>query len=157
MKLFHKHPKISAPHEITNNEWERVIDKIYLNILSFHSSIYCIATNTDKENNEDKIGTISNDIIFRFHKKIDDTNHKIISKVNRDIFNDIFQNYNKIDKEKRSDFFHIEIKNINDTNYLVYPLHQSLDKKALLFCVYPNDEMVLNKIINRLLIYWEIK
>ena len=147
MFFFHKHPEIHAPHEITNDEWERVIDKIYLNILSFHSSIYCIATNTDKENNEDKIGIISDEIIFRFHKKIDDTNHSIISKVNREIFNDIFQNYNKLDKEKRSDFFHIEIKNIKDTNYLVYPLHQSLDKKALLFCEYPSDEIVLNKIV----------
>ena len=39
MKLFHKHPEILVLHEITNQEWERVLDDIYLNILrSVHVS-----------------------------------------------------------------------------------------------------------------------
>ena len=147
MKLFHKHPEILVLHEITNQEWERVLDDIYLNILSFHSSIYCIASNTIKKNDEDKIGTISDEIIFRFHKNMDTANHNIISKVNRDIFNDIFLKYNQIDKEKRCDFYHIDQKNMIDNNYLVYPLHQSLYKKALLFCLYPNDVIILNNIV----------
>ena len=33
-----------------------------------------------------------------------------------------------------------------ESDYLVYPLHQSLDKKGLLICEYPNEEQVLNKI-----------
>ena len=69
MKLFHKHEeKISTFHEITNLDWEDQIDKIYLQILSYHSSALCLATNTIRNNDTDKVGTISDEILFRFHK-----------------------------------------------------------------------------------------
>ena len=162
MKLFHKHEeKISTIHEITNLDWEDQIDKIYLQILSYHSSALCLATNTIRNNDTDKVGTISDEIVFRFHKNIDSSNHKIISKLKREIFNEIFKKYNDIDKKERNDFYHIN-KNVFDiewnsegvkykdiyleSDYLVYPLHQSLDKKGLLICEYPNEEQVLNKI-----------
>ena len=147
MKLFHKHEKkISTIHEITNLDWEDQIDKIYLQILSYHSSALCLATNTIRNNDTDKVGTISDEIVFRFHKNIDSSNHKIISKLKREIFNEIFKKYNDIDKKERNDFYHINKDIYLESDYLVYPLHQSLDKKGLLICEYPNEEQVLNKI-----------
>ena len=147
MKLFHKHEeKISTIQEITNLDWEDQIDKIYLQILSYHSSALCLATNTIRNNDTDKVGTISDEIVFRFHKNIDSSNHKIISKLKREIFNEIFKKYNDIDKKERNDFYHINKDIYLESDYLVYPLHQSLDKKGLLICEYPNEEQVLNKI-----------
>ncbi len=56
MKIFHKNvQKISNIHEITNLEWESEIDKIYLQILSKHSSALCIATNTIKNDEKTKL------------------------------------------------------------------------------------------------------
>ena len=51
-----------------------------------------------------------------------------------------------IDKKERNDFYHINKDIYLESDYLVYPLHQSLDKKGLLICEYPNEEQVLNKI-----------
>ena len=85
-------------------------------------------------------------LFFRFDKHIDAFDHKIISKLKREIFNEIFQKYNEINKDKRCDFYHIDKDIYLKNDYLVYPLHQSLDKKGLLFCKYPTEEMVLNKI-----------
>ena len=64
----------------------------------------------------------------------------------RDIFNEIFIKYNEIEKEERDDFYHINKGDYLESDYLVYPLHQSIDKKGLLICEHPNDEIVLNKI-----------
>ena len=101
MKLFHKHEeKISTIHEITNLDWEDQIDKVYLQILSYHSSALCLATNTIRNNDTDKVGTISDEIVFRFHKNIDSSNHKIISKLKREIFNEILSNC-KVESEGR--------------------------------------------------------
>ena len=148
MKIFHKNveKKISTIHEITNLEWESEIDKIYLQILSKHSSVLCIATNTIKNDEKDKVGTTSEEIIFRFSQRINSSNHDIISKLKREIFNEIFIKYNEIEKEERDDFYHINKGDYLESDYLVYPLHQSIDKKGLLICEHPNDEIVLNKI-----------
>ena len=148
MKIFHKNveKKISTIHEITNLEWESEIDKIYLQILSKHSSTLCIATNTIKNDEKDKVGTTSEEIIFRFSQRINSSNHDIISKLKREIFNEIFIKYNEIEKEERDDFYHINKGDYLESDYLVYPLHQSIDKKGLLICEHPNDEIVLNKI-----------
>jgi len=148
MKIFHKNveKKLSTIHEITNLEWESEIDKIYLQILSKHSSALCIATNTIKNDEKDKVGTTSEEIIFRFSQRINSSNHDIISKLKREIFNEIFIKYNEIEKEERDDFYHINKGDYLESDYLVYPLHQSIDKKGLLICEHPNDEIVLNKI-----------
>ena len=148
MKIFHKNveKKISTIHEITNLEWESEIDKIYLQILSKHSSVLCIATNTIKNDEKDKVGTTSEEIIFRFSQRINSSNHDIISKLKREIFNKIFIKYNEIEKEERDDFYHINKGDYLESDYLVYPLHQSIDKKGLFICEYPNDKIVLNKI-----------
>ena len=148
MKIFHKNveKKLSTIHEITNLEWESEIDKIYLQILSKHSSVLCIATNTIKNDEKDKVGTTSEEIIFRFSQRINSSNHDIISKLKREIFNEIFIKYNEIEKEERDDFYHINKGDYLESDYLVYPLHQSIDKKGLLICEHPNDEIVLNKI-----------
>ena len=147
MKIFHKNvQKFSTIHEITNLEWESEIDKIYLQILSKHSSVLCIATNTIKNDEKDKVGTTSEEIIFRFSQRINSSNHDIISKLKREIFNKIFIKYNEIEKEERDDFYHINKGDYLESDYLVYPLHQSIDKKGLLICEHPNDEIVLNKI-----------
>ena len=147
MKIFHKNvQKISNIHEITNLEWESEIDKIYLQILSKHSSALCIATNTIKNDENDKVGSTSEEIIFRFSKKINKSNHDIISKLKTEIFNEIFIKYNEIDKEERDDFYHINKGDYLESDFLVYPLHQSIDKKGLFICEHPNDEIVLNKI-----------
>ena len=148
MKIFHKNveKKLSTIHEITNLEWESEIDKIYLQILSKHSSVLCIATNTIKNDEKDKVGTTSEEIIFRFSQRINSSNHDIISKLKREIFNEIFIKYNEIEKEERDDFYHIYKGDYLESDYLVYPLHQSIDKKGLLICEHPNDEIVLNKI-----------
>ena len=91
MKIFHKNveKKLSTIHEITNLEWESEIDKIYLQILSKHSSVLCIATNTIKNDEKDKVGKTSEEIIFRFSQRINSSNHDIISKLKREIFNEI--------------------------------------------------------------------
>ena len=148
MKIFHKNveKKLSTIHEITNLEWESEIDKIYLQILSKHSSVLCIATNTIKNDEKDKVGTTSEEIIFRFSQRINSSNHDIISKLKREIFNEIFIKYNEIEKEERDYFYHINKGDYLESDYLVYPLHQSIDKKGLLICEHPNDEIVLNKI-----------
>ena len=147
MKIFHKsEQEVSTIHEVTNIKWENVIDQIYREIVSVHSSAYCLATNTIRNNDDDSAGTISDDIIFRFDKHIDASDHKIISKLKREIFNQIFEKYIEINKDKRCDFYHIDKDIYLKNDYLVYPLHQSLDKKGLLFCKYPTEEMILNKI-----------
>ena len=95
MKIFQKNveKKLSTIHEIANLEWESEIDKIYLQILSKHSSVLCIATNTIKNDEKDKVGTTSQEIIFRISQRINSSNHDIISKLKREIFNEIFINF----------------------------------------------------------------
>ena len=39
--------------------------QIYREIVSVHSSAYCLATNTIRNDDDDSAGTISDDIIFR--------------------------------------------------------------------------------------------
>ena len=76
MKIFHKgEQEVSTIHEVTNIKWENVIDQIYREIVSVHSSTYCIATNTIRNNDDEPNHTISNDIIFRFNKIIDAFDH----------------------------------------------------------------------------------
>ena len=51
MIIFHKsEQEVSTIHEITNIEWENVIDRIYREIVSVHSSAYCLATNKIRNN-----------------------------------------------------------------------------------------------------------
>ena len=70
MRIFHKsEQEVSTIHEITNIDWENQIDQIYRKIVSVHSSAYCLATNTIRNNVDDSSGTILDEIVFRF--KID--------------------------------------------------------------------------------------
>ena len=65
------------------------VDQIYREIVSVHSSSYCLATNIIRNVDDDSAGIISDDIIFRFDKHIDASDHNIISKLKREIFNQI--------------------------------------------------------------------
>ena len=110
------------------------------------NSTYDELKNILENDEKDKVGTTSEEIIFRFSQRINSSNHDIISKLKREIFNEIFIKYNEIEKEERDDFYHINKGDYLESDYLVYPLHQSIDKKGLLICEHPNDEIVLNKI-----------
>ena len=48
-----------------------IFNKIYFKIVRQYLNIYGIASNTVKQDNNDKIGTYSEETIFRFHKNID--------------------------------------------------------------------------------------
>ena len=72
MEYFHSHEQeIHSIHEITNNDWEAQIDQIYIQIISLHFSALCLATNTLKTDEDDKVGGISKEIVFKFNKDLD--------------------------------------------------------------------------------------
>ena len=82
MFSFHKHEEKNSIHEVTSEYWEEVLDKIFRKIIPTHNACIAISSNTVKSNNDDKIGSSSTIVIYRFHKRVDQIVHDIVYKIN---------------------------------------------------------------------------
>ena len=133
-------------HEVSNENWEEILDTIFLDIISKHRACIALSSNTEKLNSNDKKGIYSALIIYRFSKFIDQNTHDLVNNINKDIFNRLFNHYHQKDNKSRCDFYHVGKKNKIDIDLLIYPLHQSLDKKALLILEHRTDQSILDQI-----------
>ena len=147
MLLFHKKEEKDSIHEIIHHEWEDILDRIYINLLKHDLIFFGIVSNTIKKHHQDKIGSYSDKTIFRVHQEIDIYHHKNIIKINKDRFNKIYEIYNNIDFKDRGGFYHVRNQNFKiDNDILIYPIHQSIDKKALILLQYPTPKDTLDSI-----------
>ena len=151
--------KLNLPiHEIPVNEWETALDQIYLKVVEKHNDALGIVSNTKKEKDDDHEGTVSEDISFLFKRDsktgfiaIEQADHSAILSIDKEIFNNIFTTYLKLDESKKFDFSHIGKKNSIDKDFMIYPLHKGLDKKAFIIFKFPLDEVVTKKVNEEIL------
>ena len=151
--------KLDLPiHEIPVNEWETALDQIYLKVVEKHNDALGIVSNTKKEKDDDHEGTVSEDISFLFKRDsktgfiaIEQADHAAILSIDKEIFNNIFTTYLNLDESKKFDFSHIGKKNSIDKDFMIYPLHKGLDKKAFIIFKFPLDEVVTKKVNEEIL------
>ena len=148
--------KLSKPiHEIPVNEWETALDQIYRKVVGGHTSALAIVSNTKREKNDDKEGLVSEETSFLFKRESDtgfisikQADHQAILSIDKDIFNGIFTTYLKLDESKKFDFSHIGEKNGLEKDFMIYPLHKGLEKKAFIVFEFPLDQEI-TKIVSK--------
>ena len=151
--------KLSKPiHEIPVNEWETALDQIYRKVVGGHTSALAIVSNTKKEKNDDKEGSVSEENSFLFKREsetgfisIKQADHQAILSIDKEIFNNIFTTYLKLDESKKFDFSHIGKKNDLKKDFMIYPLHKGLEKKAFIIFKFPLDKVVTKKVSKEIL------
>ena len=152
--------KLSKPiHEIPVNEWETALDQVYQKVVGGHTSALAIVSNTKREKNDDKEGSVSEDISFLFKRDsktgfiaIEQADHQAILSIDKDIFNGIFTTYLKLDESKKFDFSHIGEKNGLEKDFMIYPLHKGLEKKAFIVFEFPLDEEITKMVSKEILV-----
>ena len=151
--------KLDLPiHEIPVNEWETALDQIYLKVVEKHNDALGIVSNTKKEKDDDHEGTVSEDISFLFKRDsktgfiaIEQADHSAILSIDKEIFNNIFTTYLKLDESKKFDFSHIGKKNDLKKDFMIYPLHKGLEKKAFIIFKFPLDKVVTKNVSKEIL------
>ena len=151
--------KLNLPiHEIPVNEWETALDQIYRKVVGGHTSALAIVSNTKREKNDDHEGTVSEDISFLFKRDsktgfiaIGQADYSAILSIDKEIFNNIFTTYLNLDESKKFDFSHIGKKNSIDKDFMIYPLHKGLEKKAFIIFKFPLDQVITEKVSEEIL------
>ena len=138
-------------HEIPVEEWELALDKIYRKVFPVHTSALAIVSNTKRAKDDKKEDDFSEEISFRFKKDIDQKDHAAILKINKDILNNIFTTYLNLDDNKKFDFCHVGKKNGLEKDYVIYPFHKGLGKKAFIVFEFPLDQVVTKKVGDEIL------
>ena len=152
--------KLSEPiHEIPINEWETALDKIYRKVIGGHASALAIVSNTKREKDDDNEGIISEQISFLFKRDSDtgfisikEADQATILNIDKDIFNGIFTTYLKLDESKKFDFSHIGEKNGLQKDFMIYPLHRGLEKKAFIVFEFPLDQEITKMVSQEILV-----
>jgi len=127
----------SHPHEVTRKDWENVLDDLFRNVISNSVKGIAVICNTSRQNSEDTVGFIQQEIIYHIKQKRVDEVRIPLKKLNSDQFEKIFKNYFE-GSQKGQDFY--RIKNILTNEIMVYPLLQGDTKKGLLVFDYPISE-----------------
>ena len=146
------------------NEWEIALDQIYRKVVGAHSSALAIVSNTKKEKEDDREGSVSEEITFLL-KRASDTgfisikkaDHEAILSIDKEIFNGIFTTYLKLDESKKFDFSHIGEKNGLGKDFMIYPLHKGLEKKAFIVFEFPLDQTITKMVSEEILVLFSGK
>ena len=152
--------KLSKPiHEIPVNEWETALDQIYRKVVGGHTSALAIVSNTKRGKNDDKEGSVSEETSFLFKRESDtgfisikQADHQAILSIDKDIFNGIFTTYLKLDESKKFDFSHIGEKNGLEKDFMIYPLHKGLEKKAFIVFEFPLEQAITKMVSQEILV-----
>ena len=155
-----KNKKLTKPiHEIPVNEWETALDQIYRKVVGGHASALAIVSNTKREKNDDKEGSVSEATSFLFKRESDtgfisikQADHQAIKSIDKDIFNGIFTTYLKLDESKKFDFSHVGEKNGLEKDFMIYPLHKGLEKKAFIVFEFPLDQEITKMVSKEILV-----